>query len=213
MDAVTPSIAALCCPMKVMTVDIILRISVVEEMTCFITGCNFSPSSTAISVTRFLALSSSAWTVVFCTLNSFVTDVPSSKAFAASSCSHFTVSRFPASAEMTCAARAPFSPISLNTGASASMLPILLNVSNRYIKPSLVDFFSSALNLLASIFVAERILSFCLNMSIISFERAVADISTACPWLSRTAANPIICGIDICACEPTPAIRFANSAR
>ena len=44
-------------------------------------------------------------------------------------------------------------------------------------------------------------------------EAAVADISTAWPWLSKTAARPMICGMVISACAPTPAIRLAKLAR
>ena len=144
---------------------------------------------------------------------SLVTEVASLKAFAASSCSHRTISRLPASAEITCAARAPFSPISLNTGARTSMFPNLLRVSSNIRRPSLVPLASASLNFSAFMPVALITLSCCLNISIISFDTAVADISTAWPCESRTAANPIICGIVIWACAPTPAIRLAKLAR
>ena len=57
------------------------------------------------------------------------------------------------------------------------------------------------------------ILSFSLNISIITFDTAVADISTACPWLSSTAAKPMISGIVIFAWAPTPAMRCVKFAR
>ena len=99
--AVAIAISALYLVMKSTTVDSTFRISVVDESTWRITGCSFSPSSMAISLTRFFALSSPAWTVVFWTLYSLVTEVASLNALAASSCSQRTISRLPASADMT----------------------------------------------------------------------------------------------------------------
>ena len=177
------------------------------------TGCNFSPSSTASSVTRFLALSNPACTVLFCTSYSSVTDVASWKAFAASCCSYFIISRLPANAEITWAARAPFSPMSLNTGASTSMLPNECNCSSSISNPSLVLRVTVSLNFCAFSPVALMIWSCCLNISIITFDTAVEDISTFCPCESSTAASPMISGMVIRACAPTPAMRCAKFAR
>ena len=141
-------------------------------------GCNFSPSSTAISLTRLRALSSPACTVVFCTVYSLVTEVPSLNALAASSCSHLIISRLPANADMTWAARAPFSPMSLNTGASTSMFPRECSCSSSISRPSLVSRVTVSLNFFAFRPVAFTIWSCCLNISMMTFDTAVEDIST-----------------------------------
>ena len=177
------------------------------------TGISFSPNSIANSVTRFLALSSSASTVEFCTLNSFVTDVASSNDCVACFCCHFTISTLPAKVAKTCEARAPFSPMFLKTGASTSMLPSFFNCCNNIKSPSLVLRFNALLSSSKSMPVAFAILLGSLNKFMMSCERAVADISHAWPWLSNTAAKAMICGIVIPACAPTPAMRLPNSAR
>ena len=162
-------------------VDSTFSMMVVDESTWLMTGISFSPSTTASSFTCLRALSRRACTVLFCTLYSLVTEVASWNAFVASSCSHFTISRLPAKAEITWAARAPFSPISLNTGASTSMLPNSWSLSSSIRRPSFVLRVSASLKRSALIPVALMTLSCCLNISIISLETAVADISTACP--------------------------------
>ena len=93
------------------------------------------------------------------------------------------------------------------------MLPSLFSVSSSIRRPSFVERDSASLNFSAFMPVALMTLSCCLNISMMSLETAVADISTACPCESSTAAKPIICGIVISACAPTPAIRFAKLAR
>ena len=179
IDAVTTTISPLYFATKSMTALIILRSKVVEEITCFITGASFSPSSTASSVNLLRALSSPACTVVFCTVNSLVIEVASLKALLASSCCQRTVSTFPARAEITAEALAPSSPISLNTGASTSIPPSCLSRSSNIKSPSLVDLSNVALNCSRSRPVALAILSVSLNKSIINLDIAVADISTA----------------------------------
>ena len=179
MAEVTTIISPLYLPIKVISELITLRISVVDEITCFITGASFSPSSIANSLRRFFALSSPACTVLFCTLNSFVTEVASWKALLASSCCQRTVSTLPARAEITADALAPSSPISLNTGARTSMPPSSCNRSSNIKSPSLVELSKVALNFSRSSPVACAILSVSLNKSMISFDNAVADISTA----------------------------------
>ena len=213
IEAVTTIISPLYLPIKVISELITLRMSVVDEITCFITGASFSPSSTASSVNLLRALSSPACTVVFCTLNSFVTEVASWKALLASSCCQRTVSTLPARAEITADALAPSSPISLNTGARTSIPPSSCNRSSNIKSPSLVELSKVALNFSRSRPVACAILSVSLNKSMISFDNAVADISTAWPCESSTAANAISCGIVIPACAPTPASRCENWAR
>ena len=153
--------------------------SVVDDIICDITGCNFSPSSTAISFTRFRALSSPASTVVFCTLNSFVTDVASSNAAFATTCCCRTISMLPARAEITAEALAPSSPISRNTGASTSIPPNCFILSKSISKPSFVERSNAALNSCRSRPVAFAIFSVSLNRFITNFDIAVADISTA----------------------------------
>ena len=165
--------------MKSTVIDMARNSNVVLLTTCCITGRSFSPSSTASSVTPLRAFSRPAWTVLFCTSNSFVTEAASLYAFAASPCCHFTVSMLAARAAITCEALAPFSPISLNTGASTSILPSSCNRSISIISPSLVLRFRASLNLSAFMPVALTILSCSLNRFMISLERAVADISTA----------------------------------
>ena len=142
-----------------------------------------------------------------------VTLVALSKAFCASSCSHFTMSRLLASVAITCEARAPFSPISLNTGANASMLPISLKRSMIIRKPAFASSAITFLNCSAFRFSALANLSLSLYASIISFDTAVADISAACPFASRTAPMAISCGSVMPAALPTPPIRLAKFAR
>ena len=148
-------------------------------ITCFMTGISFSPNSMASSVTRFLALSSSASTVEFCTLNSFVTEVASSNDWVACSCCHFTISTLPAKVAKTCEARAPFSPMFLKTGASTSMLPSFFSCCNNIKSPSLVLRFNALFSSSKSMPVALAILLGSLNKFMMSCERAVADISHA----------------------------------
>ena len=162
-----------------MVVLIAFSVSVVVLIMCFMTGISFSPSSMANSFTLLRALSSSASTVVFCTVNSFVTEVASSKAAVACSCCHFTICTFPASVASTCEARAPFSPMFLNTGASTSMLPSFFSCSRSIKSPSFVLRFSAAFSSSKSMPVALAIFDGSLKRFMMSCESAVADISHA----------------------------------
>ena len=95
----------------------------------FISGRSCSPNSRRMSAKRSLALSNSACTVLFCTLNSFTIEVPSAKASLACRCSFRTLATLPANVEITPAASAPLSFISFSTGAILFMPPRLPNDS------------------------------------------------------------------------------------
>ena len=150
----------------------------VDEWKWPITGSNFSPSSTACSRKIFFFFSRSAWTVVFCTVNSLSMDIASWKATFAACCCWRTISTLPAKAANTAEARAPFSPISAKTGASVSMPPNSCKRLSNMSSPSLVLRLHTSANSLTAMPVALAIFSGDLKRFMIILLTAVEDISS-----------------------------------
>ena len=151
MASVSVVIKSLCSLMKVITPDRTFIMALVLVMAYLIAGASFSPSWTATSLKRFFAFSNPACTVLFCTLNSFVTEVPSSKAWLATACWARTSSILPASMVNVCTEREPFSPMSASIGANTSRLPALCRVSRNIKTASLASVLSRLVNFLTSI--------------------------------------------------------------
>ena len=142
-----------------------------------------------------------------------MTEVPSRNASAAARCCCLTASMLLASVERAAIARLPVSPMSLNIGESTSIPPALFSVSRNMMSAPLTSRLSISLNCFTSRPATLAYLAGSCIMRTITCWSAVDDASIACALLSSTAANPIICGIVIFACAPTPPIRCANSAR
>ena len=161
------------------------------------TGYNLCPSSTRRSFTFFCAFSNSACAVWFACAASFVHDVPSSKALAASVCATFTSPSFPASVESVCVTPAPLSPISASIGVSLSMPPALFSACKNSNSAPFASTESFWVNASTSSPAAFAIFAGSLNSAVNTFCNAVAPFSTATWFWSITEARPINCACDI----------------
>ena len=165
---------------------------------------SFSPSSMVRSWNRFLALSSSACTVVFWVLNSLMTLVPSAYDLVAMSCASFTWSRCVATAERTPTARVPLSCISSNIGAISAKPPFDFIACMNFIKPSLALVFIRLENSLTCMPAILANLAGSWYILVMSCEKTVAEVASSCMFWSRAEARPISCAWVMPAWMPTP---------
>ena len=158
-------------------------------------------------------MSRRACTVLFCTLNSLITDVPSLYAVVARSCSSRMLAVLAAKVFKTPAARTPSSFMSLNKGASCCRPPLLPKFSNSCRRASLASSLSNFVKSLTSFPAILANLAGSWYTFMMTVCRAVEAISTCCISWSSTEANPMICVCEIPACFPVPDTRAVKSTR
>ena len=152
-DAATVAMAPACFTRNSPTSYISLIVLTSREpavMLCRTRGNSFSPRSTLRSRNCFLAFSISASTVLFCTLNSSITLLPSLYALNATFCASLTWSRWEATEANTLTARVPSRFISVNNGAILSKPPAACMLDRNFKRASLAFVFSNFVNSLTS---------------------------------------------------------------
>ena len=123
--------------------------------------------------------------LLFLTMNSLVIEVPSAKDLLASSCAVSTALMFEAMEARTATARLPSSFMSLNTGISCWNPPCSLKAESTVRMALLASVWSNCEKSSTSILAIRAKVAVSENIRVIKPWKAVAAISTFCPFWSR----------------------------